>query len=107
MTNLKIVSAVKEAGIEGRQWQKEHMTAGLAAYEQLLVRNGCAGTFSVGDNVSLADVVLAPAVDGALRFGVNVRDFPNVQRIYDAVQRLPSFVQGGWRAQMDTPQELK
>jgi maleylacetoacetate isomerase len=107
VTNLKILSAVRKAGIEGQQWQNEHMTAGLAAYEQILVCSGCAGICSVGDNVTLADVVLAPAVEGALRFDVDVGDFPNVQRIYKKLQTLPAFVEGGWRAQLDTPEGLR
>jgi maleylacetoacetate isomerase len=107
VTNLKILSAVRKTGMKGQQWQNEHMTAGLAAYEQILVCSGCVGTCSVGDNVTLADVVLAPAVDGALRFGIDVGDFPNVRRIYKKVQTLPAFIEGGWRAQVDTPEGLR
>ena len=107
VTNLKILSAVKRAGIEGGQWQREHMTAGLRAYDQVLVSSGCAGAYSVGDSVTLADVVLAPAVDGALRFGVDIACLPNVKRIYEKLQTLPAFIEGGWRAQLDTPEELR
>jgi len=107
VTNLKIFSAVRETGINAQRWQQEHMTAGLRAYEQILVHSGCTGTYSVGDNVTLADVVLAPAVDGALRFGVDLVCCPNVKRVYDTIQMLPAFVEGGWRTQLDTPEELK
>ena len=72
-TNLRILKRVKELGGDSSAWAKELMREGLRAYDK--VAEGYAGRYSVGDVVTLADVVLAPACEGALRFGVSLRSF--------------------------------
>jgi maleylacetoacetate isomerase len=68
VTNLRIlvrIGALTPGSIEEKsaarvQWAKELMTDGLAAYEA--IAKDVAGLYSVGDNVSMADVCLVPAV---------------------------------------------
>jgi len=105
VTNLKILNRVRPLGVAVEQWQQDLMSAGLEAYEK--VASLTAGKFSVGDAVTMADVVLVPAVDNALRFKVDMSLFPTVKRIREEAQKLDAFQKGGWKAQPDTPEELR
>lgn len=104
-TNLRILRRVKGLGGDSAQWAKDVMSAGLKAYDELA--RGCAGMYSVGNEVTMADVVLAPAVEGALRFGVILDDIPTVKRIYSAIKTLDAFRKGDWKHQDDTPEEFR
>jgi maleylacetoacetate isomerase len=106
VTNLRVLQKVKNFGVETTDWQNEWMSRGLLAYEKTMLRHGT-GEYSVGDCITMADVVLAPAVDGAVRFGVDLDAIPNVKRVYEASQQHPAFQKGSWRTQQDTPEEFR
>lgn len=84
---------------------KEWMTKGLEAYDR--VAEQYEGKYSVGDGVTMADICLAPAVEGALRFGVQVKEMRTVWRVYNEVKGLEAFRMGDWRHQGDTPEEFR
>lgn len=104
-TNLRVLNRVRALGGDGAAWAKELMAAGLEAYDK--VAEKYAGVYSVGDQITLADVVLAPAVEGALRYGVGVEGLPTVRRIYEKLRVLEAFKKGDWRHQEDTPLEFR
>jgi maleylacetoacetate isomerase len=109
VTNLRVLRGVKKLS-GGREeapgeWAKEWMIRGLEAYDK--VAEGYAGKYSVGDEVSMADVVLAPAVEGALRYGVDLEGMKTVKRVYENVRGLEAFRKGDWRHQGDTPAEFR
>jgi maleylacetoacetate isomerase len=104
-TNLRILNRVKALGGDEAVWAKEIMTAGLQAYDK--VAEKYAGRYSVGDEISMADVVLAPAVEGAVRFGVRVEGLGTVWRVYERVRGEEGFRRGDWRGQGDTPEEFR
>ncbi|KAK5169337.1 uncharacterized protein LTR77_005312 [Saxophila tyrrhenica] len=106
VTNLRVLHKVKEIGVEVTQWQKPWMLHGLLAYEKTMLRQGV-GRYSFGDTLTMADVVLAPAVDGAVRFGVDFDEIPNVKRVYDELQNHEAFRAGSWTAQPDTPHQFR
>ncbi len=105
VTNLRILNRVRPLGVAAEEWQQDFMSAGLEAYER--IASSSAGKFSVGNEVTMADVVLVPAVDGALRFKVDMSRFPTVKRIYDEAQKIEAFQKGSWKTQPDTPEELR
>ena len=105
VTNLRILNKVRPLGVVAEEWQQEFMNDGFEAYER--IASTSAGKFSVGDAVTLADVVLIPAVDGALRFKVDVDRFPTIKRVYEEAMKIEAFRQGGWKAQPDTPEEFR
>jgi maleylacetoacetate isomerase len=106
VTNLRVLNFIKPRGIAADEWQQHFMKLGFQAYEELLTTNG--GKFSVGDSLSFADCALAPAVDGALRFGVPVEsEFPRVWKVWKELSELKAFKDGRWNSQADTPDELK
>ncbi|ETS72994.1 hypothetical protein PFICI_15386 [Pestalotiopsis fici W106-1] len=104
-TNLCIIKRVGKFGITAPEWCKEQMSPVLRAYEEILQH--CAGKYSVGDNLSLADVALAPAAEGALRWGVDLKEFPLLHRVFENIRVLPEFVQADWKHQEDTPAEFR
>ena len=64
-----------------------------------------AGRFSVGDEVTLADVMLAPQVYNAIRFKVDLAAFPTVARVYAACMELDAFKAAQPSAQPDAEPE--
>lgn len=106
VTNLRVLNFTRSRGIEANEWQQHFMALGFKAYDDLLKLY--AGKYSVGDEVTLADCVLAPAVDGALRFGVPVeQNYPNLWRVWKNISELKAFQKGRWNAQDDTPDDLR
>lgn len=104
-TNLKILRRIDEFKQDRSIWAKSIMIEGLRAFEQIAVES--AGKFCVGDELTLADVVLAPAVEGALRYGVDLDEFPTIKAVFSRLSTIDAFIHGGWRNQEDTPLELR
>lgn len=105
VTNLKVINKVKPLGVDPQMWQREWMSNGLEAFEAIVHLS--AGLYAVGDEVTMADVVLAPAVDNAIRYGVDISRFPTIGRIYNRAQKLEAFQKGSWKTQPDTPEDLR
>jgi len=71
-------------------WGNKVITGAFAAYEAIL--QNTAGKYSVGDEVSLADVCLVPQVYNAVtKFAVDMVQYPTMQRVHDALVDLPEF----------------
>lgn len=75
------------------------------AYETMV--KGSAGRYSVGDEVTMADICLAPTVEAALRWNVDFESLPIVLRIYERLKVLPAFEMGDWKHQEDTPEQFR
>ncbi|KAK4989393.1 hypothetical protein LTR50_003269 [Elasticomyces elasticus] len=99
-----VMLAVGALGGSPDEWSKKYMTRGLGAYEQ--VSSKTAGQYSVGDNVTLADVCLVPAVWGAERYGVELDKLPTVMKVYGAMMELEAVKNAHWKVQRDTPSDL-
>lgn len=89
------------------EWTKEITVAGLKAFDKLAEEYGEGARYCVGHEITLADVVLVPAVEGALRAGVEVEGFGTVWRVYKGLKDVEAFKRGSWRGQEDTPVELR
>ncbi len=72
-----------------REWVQHWVRLGFAAIEQRL--QGHSGDFCVGDQATLADVVLIPQVFNALRFGVTLEAYPRIERVWNHCTPLPPF----------------
>jgi maleylacetoacetate isomerase len=105
VTNLRILSRVRALGGDGAIWAKDFMTDGLLAYEA--IASSTAGEFSVGDQVSMADVCLVPAVWGAQRWGVDLNQMPVLMRVYENMSRIEEVDRAHWQRQEDTPEALR
>ncbi|KAE8354514.1 glutathione S-transferase [Aspergillus coremiiformis] len=105
VTNLKILKRVTPLGFDRETWSKELIEDGFRAYETIVART--AGTFSVGDRITMADVCLLPAVWGAQRSGVELREFPTIWRIAERLEMEDVVKKAHWRTQVDTPEEFR
>ncbi|KAJ9612665.1 maleylacetoacetate isomerase [Exophiala oligosperma] len=106
VTNLRVLNFIKPLDVEAKDWQRHFMSLGLRAYEELLKQYS--GKYSVGDEVSMADCALTPAIDNALRFGVDVKtEFPQTWKVWENLKVIEAFQKGRWNCQDDTPDELK
>ena len=76
-----------------------------AAYEALASK--VAGTFSVGDEVTLADVCLVPATWSAARFGIDIQNYPTIARVVARMEDEDAVKKAHWRNQPDTPEEFR
>lgn len=70
-------------------WIQTFYAAGFEALEALLREH--AGTYSVGDEVTMADVFLVPQVFAGRRFKVDLAPYPTVVRVATALEALPAF----------------
>lgn len=89
---------VQDFGGDGEAWARWVYERGFGVYETFLERGRKEigeGRYSVGDEVSLADVFLVPAVQGGLRVGVELGKWPRVKGIVDECWKLDAFKKGG------------
>lgn len=107
VTNLRILKRVAPLGADRAVWSKDLIEDGLRAYEAILSDSGCAGRFSVGDEITMADVCLVPAAWGAERVGVDLSAFPVVQGIVKRLEMEEAVKKGHWQSQPDTPEDLR
>ncbi len=90
LQNLSVLRRLKgEMGADEKAWAVYWIQRGLEAL-QVAVRE-TAGTYCMGDAVSLADLCLVPQLYNARRFGVDLEPFTVLTRIEDACASLPAF----------------
>ncbi|CAA2985621.1 glutathione S-transferase zeta class-like [Olea europaea subsp. europaea] len=83
-----------------------HIRKGFATLEKLL--ENYAGKYATGNEVFLADLFLAPQIDGAVRrFNVDMSEYPILSRINEAYKELPAFQDAMPGKQPDTPPEAR
>ncbi len=59
-----------------QDWYAHWIAQGLAGFEAMLVREGRAGLYCLGDIVTMADVCLLPQIANARRFACDLVDYP-------------------------------
>jgi maleylacetoacetate isomerase len=107
VTNQRIVKYLKAHG-QGeweQEWQSHFLLKGLKAYDAIARRS--AGKWSVGNEVSLADVALVCAVDRARRYKVDLDGLEVVRRVDGQMRELEAYKRGGWRGQEDAPEGVR
>ena len=105
VTNQRIVKFIKPRGLDEFEWQGHFMAKGLAAYEALAKRS--AGKWSVGDEVTLADVALMPALDRARRYKVDIGQWEVISRVEGQMRELDAYKRGSPAGQEDAPAAMK
>ncbi|EDQ91880.1 uncharacterized protein MONBRDRAFT_21180 [Monosiga brevicollis MX1] len=101
--NLRVL---RKHGLEHKmEWGKWAITHGFDAFELLVSKT--AGKYCVGDEITMADICLVPQVFNAERFDVDMKKYPTITRIHQALAEHPAFVKAAPAAQPDCPDELK
>jgi maleylpyruvate isomerase len=78
-----------EVKTDEKAFARHFMGRGLAALDKLVAET--AGTFSVGDSVTTADIYLVPQLYNARRFELDVAPFQRLLAIEAACAALPAF----------------
>jgi maleylacetoacetate isomerase len=92
--NLRVMAYLRQKFDQTEEsafaWSRHWIETGFDSYEATLAQGG-ASTFSHGDTPTMADMCLVPQVFNALRFKVDMKRYPAIQRIHDACMKHPAF----------------
>jgi len=102
--NLATTKKVQELGVDRRAWLEHFISRGLAVLER--AASETAGTFLVGEAVTIADVYLAPQLHAARRFGVDLAPYPTLTRVEATCAALPAFQSAHADAQPDAAKRV-
>lgn len=95
INNLRVLKYLKhELSVDEAQkkdWYSHWIKLGFNAFEQYLGKTS--GSFCVGDQITLADCCLVPQVYNALRFKIDLSDYPLIQKVYKNCMQLDAFTE--------------
>ncbi|MGD9507987.1 MAG: maleylacetoacetate isomerase [Geminicoccaceae bacterium] len=101
--NLRVLLYLKNRlGLDDRDvngWYRHWIAEGFASLEQRLAAS--AGSYCVGERVTLADLCLVPQVYNARRYSCDLDPYPTIRRIDAACQKLPAFAEAKPERQPD------
>ncbi|MGZ5372609.1 MAG: maleylacetoacetate isomerase, partial [Aeromicrobium sp.] len=96
LNNLRVlrylVRDLKVSDEQKNAWYRHWVEQGLAAIEARLVAEKKLGRYTLGDAVTLADVVIVPQIFNAKRFECRLDHVPGVMGIFDRCMELPAFI---------------
>nr|CAB3251261.1 maleylacetoacetate isomerase-like [Phallusia mammillata] len=98
LQNLSVLQKIGETKVD---WANHWITVGFQALEKMLTMT--AGTYCVGNNITMADACLVPQVYNANRFKVKMEDFPIITRINATLQEHKAFIEASPDNQVDCP----
>jgi len=99
--NLRVLQSYPEHERANRA--KMVIEEGLIAVE-LMVRQTC-GICCVGDNITMADVVLVPQLYTAQRWNADLTRFPTLMKVYKKLESIPAFQAAHPDQQIDCPEK--
>jgi maleylacetoacetate isomerase len=109
LQNLKILKHFEtdfQVREEQKQaWLNKWLPTAFEAYEET-AKHTC-GNFSVGDQVTAADLFLIPQVFTAQRYNINIDQFKLIQKINERCLQLPFFQKAHPYRQPDTPPDMR
>ncbi|MGE4232464.1 MAG: maleylacetoacetate isomerase [Bacteriovoracia bacterium] len=87
--NPTVVEMVSKDEKAKKDWTQYYIRRGLHAYDEMI--KPFSAEFSVGSELSAADLFLIPQCYAALRFGIDLKDeFSVINRIYERCRALDS-----------------
>jgi maleylacetoacetate isomerase len=106
LQNLIVLDRVSSDAAQRKAWAQFFNERGLRALEAMLEsfeKEGVSGRYTVGDELTLADVFLVPQVFTALRFEVPLEPFSRAARIYQTCMQLDAAIASSPAKQPDAP----
>ena len=103
LNNLRVLQyltgplALSEA--EKMQWIKHWLAVGFSALESRLQQT--ARRYCFGDQITVADLCLVPQVYNALRFQLDMTNYPLISAIYQRCNQLEEFLKAAPEQQTD------
>lgn len=109
MGNLKTLQYMEKhhgyAQEQKEEWFKHWATQGLQTLETTLKE--FAGTYSFGDQVTMADLFLVPQLVTCQRFKMDLSPYPTLVKISENCNKLEAFQKAHPFKQIDTPEEFR
>lgn len=99
LQNLRLV---KYIGDRGQEWAKTAIENGLLVFQKSIVEKH-GGMYCIGDNITLADVVLVPQLYNARRFSADLSAMGRLLEIEERLLSHPAFQASCPEKQMDCP----
>jgi maleylpyruvate isomerase len=105
LQNVRTLEALRKLGGESaaQTFTDDAISRGLAALEAHAAAHG--GAFSVGDELSLADVFLVPQLYNARRYQVDISRYSRLLAIEARAAALPAFQLAHPDVQPDAPKK--
>lgn len=103
LQNLKILKFVGNE--RKKEWGHKFIKEGFDALEKVLAQTS--GKYSVGDDITMADLCLIPQVYNAGRFEVDMSVYPTISRINSTLSEHEAFIAAHPTKQPDCPDDLK
>lgn len=95
LQNLRVLQYLKTSYGQDQEgvnaWCQRWIGDGLNACEALLEKHNAGADFCFGETPGMGDVYLMPQVFSAARFGVEMSDFHNINRIADNCSKVEAF----------------
>jgi len=93
LNNVRVLKYLRSAyGLTedqvNKDWYPHWIAEGLKGLEALLVAQGRAGTFCLGEQFTMADVCLVPQIYNAQRFNCDLSPYPLTMKIFGACAAL-------------------
>ena len=79
--------ANSDGSMEMQDWMQHFIPKGLAAYEAML--DGV-GTYSIGDEITMADLCLVPQIYNAERWEVDPSPYPKINAVMARLEQIPA-----------------
>ena len=106
LQNLAVLDHLSLDEPKRKSWVQHFNQRGLSALESSLAyveKEFGPGQYSLGDDLTLADIYLVPQVATALRFEVPLDPYPRVERVYRACMKLEAAIASSPERQPDAP----
>ena len=105
LNNLRVLRyLVRTLAVSEEQknaWYRHWIEHGLASLEARLIAEARCGRYTLGDMVTLADVVIVPQIFNAQRMDCNLNSIPTIMRIFENCMQLPAFIEAHPSSQPD------
>lgn len=105
LTNLKVQKYLETKfgyqQAEKEAWAAHWYETGLPALEKMALQYG--GKYSVGDEITAADLCLIPMLFSARRFSISLEAAPTLLKIEKACLEIPAFAKSHPKNQPDSP----
>ena len=98
--NLVVLQKLDES--KRAEWGHHWIKAGFESLEKELRQ--LSGKYCLGDELTVADIALVPQVYNALRFKVDLNEFPTIKRLNEDLLKEDAFRVSAPDCQPDTPQ---
>jgi len=99
VSNLRVMNMISTEQSKKNEYAKTVITQGLQRFEKAVEE--FAGKYCFGDQVTLVDLCLVPQIYNAIRFEVDMNQFPIVSRVYQNLTDIQEFKDAHPSVQID------